>query len=63
MNNYILFIKVEVECSDGSRHNAVTYFLIKPEEEDRRPSGVYKVQNLLYEIKKMNQSNFYYIKL
>ena len=34
--------QVEVECEDGSRHRAVTYFLIKPEEEDKRPSAVYK---------------------
>ena len=34
--------QVEVECEDGSRHQAVTYFLIKPEEEDKRPSAVYK---------------------
>ena len=34
--------QVEVECEDGSRHRAVTYYLIKPEEEDKRPSAVYK---------------------
>merc|ERR1711936_529450 len=33
---------VEVELEDGSSAEAVTYFLIKPEEEDKRPSYVYK---------------------
>ena len=35
--------EVEVECEDGSRVTALTYFLIKPEEADKRPSAVYKV--------------------
>ena len=34
--------EVEVECGDGARVTALTYFLIKPEEKDKRPSGVYK---------------------
>ena len=34
--------QVEVECGDGARVTALTYFLIKPEEQDKRPSGVYK---------------------
>ena len=34
--------EVEVECGDGVRVTALTYFLIKPEEQDKRPSGVDK---------------------
>ena len=34
--------QVMVECENGTKHEAVTYFLIKPDEEDKRPSGVYK---------------------
>eukprot|EP00092_Neocalanus_flemingeri_P063501 GFUD01076864.1.p1 GENE.GFUD01076864.1~~GFUD01076864.1.p1 ORF type:complete len:173 (-),score=69.32 GFUD01076864.1:83-601(-) len=33
---------VEVELEDGTKEEAVTYFLVKPEEEDKRPSFVYK---------------------
>eukprot|EP00090_Calanus_glacialis_P003268 TRINITY_DN12421_c0_g1_i1.p1 TRINITY_DN12421_c0_g1~~TRINITY_DN12421_c0_g1_i1.p1 ORF type:complete len:186 (-),score=78.48 TRINITY_DN12421_c0_g1_i1:50-568(-) len=33
---------VEVELQDGTKEEAFTYFMVKPEEEDKRPSYVYK---------------------
>ena len=33
--------EVEVECEGGALVTPVTYFPIKPEEQDKRPSGVY----------------------
>ena len=35
-----IFPKVELE--DGTKEEAFTYFMVKPEEEDKRPSFVYK---------------------
>jgi len=34
-------IEVQVEMGDGSKMSAYTYFLVKPEEKDKRPSKIY----------------------
>ena len=42
MYNQYLMLNPKVELTDGSLEEAFTYYMILPEEEDKRPSWVYK---------------------